>query len=176
MLTDVKAYFLRQFNALHDIRAEPEAVAGGVAIGMFMGFTPFIGFKTLLALFIAWIARCSKIAAVITVTLHDVTLFAAPVLLWVEYHIGIWVLQRPAHLAPPRQHGHFWQNLASLWNWEFFNHYIYPVFIGSVVIGLPIAIASYILMHGLLVKVRRRRLAAEETARAIGAAIDPNDI
>lgn len=172
----MKDYFKRQLKALHDIRAEPEAVAGGVAIGMFMGFTPFIGLKTLLALFLAWVARCSKIAAVIAVTLHDVTLFAAPFMLWSEYHIGIWVLQRPPHPAPAKLPGHFWQHLDSFWNWEFFIEYVYPVFIGSVVIGLPIAIVTYFLMHGLLVKVRRRRLAAEEAQRAIGAAVDPNDI
>lgn len=176
MLTDVKAHFHRQLNALHDIRAEPEAVAGGVAIGMFMGFTPFIGFKTLLALFIAWVARCSKIAAVIAVTLHDVLIFIAPVMVWAEYHIGMWVLQRPAQVMAPRQPGHFWKHLGSFWNWEFFNHFVYPVFIGSIAIGLPIAIVTYFLMHALLVKVRRRRLAAEEAARAIGAAVDPNDI
>lgn len=176
----ISAYIKDKMRILHEIRAEPEAVAGGVAIGMFMGFTPFIGFKTLLALFIAWVARCSKMAAVIAVTLHDVLLLFAPVLVWLEYHIGNWVLQRPPYAPIPRTPGHglsnFWHHWASFWNWNFFNHYVYPVFIGSLIVGLPFAIASYFLVHSLLVKVRKHRLAAEAAAAAAGAAIDPKDI
>jgi len=33
------------------IRDTPEAIAGGVAIGIFFGFTPLFGLKTLLAIF-----------------------------------------------------------------------------------------------------------------------------
>lgn len=179
-MNDIKRFFADKLRALHDIRAEPEAVAGGVAIGMFMGFTPFIGFKTLLAILLAWLARCSKIAAVIAVTLHDVLILFAPVLVWIEYHIGNWVLQRPPHAPIPHATGHglsnLWHHWASFWNWEFFLNYVYPVFIGSIVIGLPFAIASYFVTHGFLARVRARREAAEAATRAAGAAVDPNDI
>lgn len=179
-MKSLKTFILAQWQKLHEIRAEPEAVAGGAAIGIFMGFTPFIGFKTLLAIFVAWVARCSKMAAVIAVTLHDVLVFFAPMFIWLEYHIGNWILGRHALPNPPGS-GHrnllaFWHHWGALWNWDFLNHYIYPIFIGSIVVALPFTVATYFVTHGLLVRRRARRLAAEETARATGAAVDPNDI
>jgi len=36
------------------IRDTPNAIAGGVAIGIFFGFTPLVGLKTLLSIFFAW--------------------------------------------------------------------------------------------------------------------------
>lgn len=175
---------------LHEIRAEPEAVAGGVAIGMFLGFTPFVGFKTLLALLLAWMTRCSKIAAVIAVTLHDVLIVIAPFMLWLEFKIGNLVLQRPhatlfTHTPPEPIPGHHFLNLWLHWSsyfnwtyfsWDFVNTFIIPVLIGSIIVAIPCAIASYFITHTLLLRMRRRHLAAEEAARAIGAAVDPNDI
>ena len=39
------------------IRDTPEAIAGGVTIGVFFGFMPLFGMKTALALFFAWLTR-----------------------------------------------------------------------------------------------------------------------
>ncbi len=176
----IQAFIQDKMRRLHEIRAEPEAVAGGVAIGMFMGFTPFVGFKTLLALLIAWLARCSKMAAIIAVTLHDIGIVIAPVMVWLEFKIGSWILQRPPFVPKPRTPGHsifnFWAHWDSFFNWEFFHNFVIRVLIGSIVIGLPFAIASYFVTHSLLTKMRRRRLEAEEAAHLAGAAIDPKDI
>ena len=54
------------------LRDTPHAIAGGVAIGVFIGFTPLFGIKTLLSLGAAYLLRCNPIAAVIAVSLHDV--------------------------------------------------------------------------------------------------------
>lgn len=172
----MKDYFQSKWRLLHEIRAEPEAVAGGVAIGTFMGFMPFIGLKTLLAIAVAWIARCSKMAAVIAVTLHDVSLLFAPFLIWVEFHLGTWILGRPRTDIIPKLPGHFWQHWGSFWNWEFFNRYVTPILIGSIMIAIPFAIASYFIVHGLLVRMRRHRECAEAAAKAAGAAVNPDDI
>src|SRR5206468_1791236 len=45
------------------IRDTPNAIAGGVAIGIFFGFTPLVGLKTLLSIFFAWLTRCNIVAA-----------------------------------------------------------------------------------------------------------------
>src|ERR1044071_4671354 len=77
------------------IRDTPNAIAGGVAIGIFFGFTPLLGLKTLLSIFFAWLTRSNIIAAVIAVTLHDVALPFMPVLFRWEYDIGYWILSDP---------------------------------------------------------------------------------
>ena len=62
----------------------PHAIAGGVAIGVFVGFTPLFGIKTLLSLGGAYLLRCNPIAAVIAVSLHDIVTPLWPVLLRVD--------------------------------------------------------------------------------------------
>ena len=52
----------------------PHSIALGSAIGMFFGFTPLFGLKTLLSLALAWLFKGNKIAAFISVTLHDIIL------------------------------------------------------------------------------------------------------
>ena len=88
---------------LHDT---PHAIAGGVAIGIFVGFLPpFLPVKTLLSIFFAWIFRCSKVAAAIAVTGHDLLLPVWPLILRWEYVIGFWLLH---HQMPPKLRlGHY---------------------------------------------------------------------
>src|ERR1044071_4974434 len=90
------------------IRDTPNAIAGGVAIGIFFGFTPLLGLKTLLSIFFAWLTRSNIIAAVIAVTLHDVALPFMPVLFRWEYNIGYWLLSDP-HQWPERLRDLHWR-------------------------------------------------------------------
>src|ERR1051326_1981491 len=45
------------------IRDTPEAIAGGVAIGLFFGFTPLFGLRFLASMFFAWLTRSNLPAA-----------------------------------------------------------------------------------------------------------------
>src|SRR2546421_5897230 len=74
------------------IRDTPEAIAGGVAIGIFFGFMPLFGLKTLLAILCAWLTRSNILAAVLAGTLHDVILPFMPVIYWWEYKMGYWLI------------------------------------------------------------------------------------
>src|ERR1051325_2497529 len=74
------------------IRDTPGAIAGGVAIGIFLGFTPLFGFKTVLAIFLAWVSRTNIIAAVLATALHDLILPFMPVVYVWEYKIGFMAL------------------------------------------------------------------------------------
>jgi uncharacterized protein len=144
--------FLRsQWRRLLELRDTPHAVAGGVAIGIFYGFTPLFGVKTQLSLATAWLARCSKIAAVISVSLHDVVTPLWPFLLRIEYDIGYWILSRP-HQFPPKitlKHVH----LAEMLEWTTFLRVGLPLLIGSVVVAVPAALIGY----GIAFQMMRRR-------------------
>ena len=83
------------------IRDTPEAIAGGVAIGIFFGFTPLFGLKTLSAIFFAWLTRSNILAAVLAATLHDIILPFMPMIYRWEYDVGFWLLSHPHHLPPP---------------------------------------------------------------------------
>lgn len=72
MFKKIAGYFQSLVSKLLNLHDAPHSLAGGVAIGMFMGFTPFFGLKTLLCIGAAYVFRCNPIAAVIAVSLHDV--------------------------------------------------------------------------------------------------------
>lgn len=142
---------------LTQIRDTPHAVAGGVAIGLLCGFTPLFGFKTLTAVLIAWLLRCSMLSAALAVTFHDVLLPIWPVILRWQFQLGVFLISKP-HRLPPRlslmhisyEHLFSFKTLDVLW----------PTFVGSMVIGTPVSLAAYFLMLKLLErshKLARRR-------------------
>src|SRR5258708_15948674 len=83
------------------IRDTPEAIAGGVAIGIFFGFTPLFGLKTLLAIFCAWLTRSNIIAAVLAGAFHAVILPLIPFIYRWEYYFCFCLLCSPPQWPPP---------------------------------------------------------------------------
>src|SRR5438874_9204416 len=95
----IRTFFHKHYHGLLQIQDRPHAIAGGLAIGVLIGFTPLLGLKTALALLFAWLFGCSKLAAVIGVTVHDIFLVVWPLILRWQYVIGFWVLH---HRLPPK--------------------------------------------------------------------------
>lgn len=150
---------MRQFHALMQIHDTPHAIAGGVAIGIFFGFTPLFSIKTLLAILLAWIFRCSKISAALAVTFHDIFLPVWPVILRQEYKIGYWILVSPHHM-PPKIRRDVLLNLDHWFRWSTFVHIGWPMLVGSVVIGTPVAIVSFYVTEKILGHYQKKRAAA----------------
>jgi uncharacterized protein (TIGR03546 family) len=136
------------------IEDTPHSIALGVAIGIFFGFTPLWSLKTLLSIVVAWLFKSNKIAAAISVQLHDLILpFMPAIYLW-EYKLGFWAM-----------HGHFPQRVR-FWNlalrdyirWEMFFSVGRPLLIGSVLLGLPCAALVYLICRGLVTSHRASRV------------------
>jgi len=150
MRTALTNWIKKHVNNLLLIRKTPEAIAIGVATGVFFGFTPLFGLKTLLAIMVTWLLRGSKMAAAIAVTLHDVFLPILPILLRLEYDVGYWLLSNP-HELPPHLHMHHFS--AGNWmHWSTFLDAGRPVLVGSIVVGAPIAVLTYFIVRLILVK------------------------
>ena len=139
------------------IRDTPEAIAGGVAIGIFIGFTPLFGLKTVLTILFAWLTRSNIIAAVLASAAHDVLLPVMPVIFRWEYNIGFWLLSSPHHLPPPltrlRQEAHSWRM------WTTFFTAGKPLLLGSVVCAAPFAFLSYVFTQRLVARHQRKKQA-----------------
>jgi uncharacterized protein (DUF2062 family) len=144
----VLEYFQGILKKLFSLKDNPHAIAGGVAIGMFVGFTPLFGLKTLLALGAAWLLRCNPIAAVISVSLHDVVTPFWPFLLRIEYDIGYWILSNP-HVLPPHLEMHHLK-VAEFFKWTTFLKVGLPLLVGSLFLSAPAAVIFYFLTLGLL--------------------------
>ncbi len=157
----VFAYFRSLGSRLLDLRDSPHAIAGGVAIGMFIGFTPLFGLKTLLCLGLAYLLRCSPIAAVIAVSLHDVVTPFWPVLLKIEYDIGFAILSRLHEMPPTLGSAHF--HFSEVVKWKTFVHIGLPMLVGSIFLSTPAAAIAYMGMLPFL-QFRERRRAARAAA------------
>jgi uncharacterized protein (DUF2062 family) len=141
MLRKIVDHLKALLGKLFSLKDTPHAIAGGVAIGVFMGFTPFFGIKTLLSIGFAYALRCNPIAAAIAVSLHDVVTPLWPVFFKVEYDIGYWLMSNPHHLPPKVQMHHL--KLGELFRWDTFFDVGMPLFIGSLFFSTPAAIISY---------------------------------
>ena len=164
-LTEWLRQQIRHLMRLHDT---PHSIAGGTAVGVFFGFTPFIGLKTLLGIAVAWGFRCSRVAAAIGVALHDVIIPFMPVLLRFEYGIGVWLLSHPhhwpEHFKIDHLHVHQWLH------WDVFVNLIWPTFIGSLFVGLPVAAVSFWITLRVVRRAQARRY--DRDAAALGIEID----
>jgi uncharacterized protein (DUF2062 family) len=152
------AWIRAKGKQLFRIKDTPHAIAVGVAVGVFFGFLPLWGVKTLLALGVTWLLRGNVIAAAITITLHDVLLPIMPLLLRWEYDLGYWLLSHPHELPP---HLHLAHHSPSQWmHWSTFLTVGRPLLVGSLVIAVPIGVITYYLTLFLVQRFHHERTAA----------------
>jgi uncharacterized protein (DUF2062 family) len=124
---------------------------------MFWGFTPLMGFKTLLSVLFAWTFRCSKISAAIAVCFPDILTPILPIIFRWEYDFGFWILSHPHHfpkrLTTEDEHLKYWLHLKTL-------EILWPIFVGSLLLAVPSALISYWIAEQSLKRyqsARRRR-------------------
>ena len=160
---NIKRWFHEHSLKLLALRDTPEAIAGGVAIGIFFGFVPLFGFKNLLAIFFAWLTRSNIIAAIIAGALHDVIIPLMPVIYLWQYDVGFWLMSNP----------HRWPKLAKLhWGSDFRQrwHMLFtvgkPLLLGSLVCSAPVALISFFVTRVIVIRHHRKRDAAEKIQKA----------
>ena len=134
----------------------PHAIALGAAVGMFFGFSPLFGLKTILAFLITWACRANKTAAVITVQLHDLLLPFVPAMFFWQYKLGMWAMY---HRLPQRE-GFRRVPLSEWLEWTKFLTVGRPILVGSLFFAVPAGLLTYFLLRGVLIRSRSR----DETA------------
>jgi len=175
-------------------RGSPEAVAWGFAIGMFVTFSPTVGFQIPLSLLLATLLNGNRLAATIPIWLTNV--FTVPPVYSFTYKLGAFFLP-PERALPVRQilddmkdrivhrgdysFGEQFRAFAGLGG-ELF----YPMLIGGALVGLVGAAISYPLVlrwvrrHRLRRSLRLQQRAAERrgllasTRAAVDAILHPH--
>lgn len=100
-------------------------------------------------------ARCSPLAAVIAVSLHDVVTPLWPLVLDLEYRLGVWLLTAIGRPPDPVDIRHF--RLHDLLQWTTFFDVGFPLLVGSLLVAAPAAIVAYVLTsEGVRRSVRSR--------------------
>ena len=124
-----------RFLALLHLDDPPWRVALALAIGVFISFTPFLGFQTLLALLVAAVARLNA-AVVVTGTWLNLPWFM-PFVYAGGLKLGAWLLR----------------DLHSFGDWSL------ALLIGTTLLGFVAAVVTYVVAFGVMRRRSRRRRA-----------------
>jgi uncharacterized protein (DUF2062 family) len=136
----------------------PQRLALGVAIAMFVTFTPTIGFQMVLAICLAWIFRANKAVGIPIVWISNPAT-AAPIY-YLCYRIGLAILRQPG------VGGEWWSELAhppSGWwahvtfFWDRFMEIAAPLWTGSLVLAFAIGYVSYYISYYAIYGYRMKR-------------------
>lgn len=157
-LARLKRWLSAHHVKLMTIKDTPHSIALGSSIGFFFGFTPLLGLKTLLSVAFAWLFRSNKIAAALSVTLHDVVLPLMPAIYLWEYKVGMWVL----HGRVPQRAGFRHVPLREYMQWTTFFNVGQPLLIGSILLAMPFTIVFYFIMRGIVARTQAAQMATAE--------------
>ena len=152
LLSPLRAWLQRHWVRLIASSEDSRPLARGMALGTFLGFSPFFGLKTLLALLLARALRGSSLAAVFGVTLHDLLLPLAPLIARWEYDLGFWLLSHPHRWPTALRMGEL--HIQQCANWQTLSETVGPLLLGCTIVGAPFALVAYLLTQRVLVKGR----------------------
>ena len=130
------------------LRGKPEEVAGGLAIGVFIGMTPTVPLHTVLSVLIAFLLKKSKLAAALGVWVANP--FCLPFIYLLDYKVGQMITgvkteeKGLADLSIP--------HLIEL-GWDI----TYPLLIGGLITGVLFSIPAYFITKRFVILYRERR-------------------
>jgi hypothetical protein len=156
----------RWHRALHwviDLRRSPESIAAGFSVGLFVAFTPTLGFQMLLAAFLATLVGASRASAVVPVWITNPV--TVPPIYGFTYMVGGWFYPGPPVKQIPETLRGVARRLAQYEFWDMIDQIrtlvmlgrdvFVPLWIGGIAVGLAAGLTSYYPM--LIVTNRMRR-------------------
>jgi uncharacterized protein len=150
--------FLRQLLHLGD---SPERTALAFSVGVFLGFSPFIGLHTVLALAIAFLFRLNRLAVLIGAYVNMPWTYA-PVASF-GTALGFYALGTESRLPTidwgSTSNESFWRQMFSD-----VHHLLLPFVVGNLIIATLAGLVSYLIVRRILVRHHRRK-ESRQTAR-----------
>lgn len=138
--------FLLRFLRL---RAQPDEIAKGFAVGIFVGMTPAIGLHTAIAVFLAMILGQNKIAAAMAVWVSNPV--TAPFLYVAQYKTGRFILDTP-YVSFPADF-----DVETLSN--FGSNLVTPLCLGSLIYAILASAVAYAIVLRLIPVLKSWRIA-----------------
>jgi uncharacterized protein (DUF2062 family) len=133
----------------------PERVAAAIAMGIGVGFSPFIGFHIWIALGLAFLLRLNKIDAALGQFAGNP--WTLPAVYAFGYRLGRWILDYDRRSVPRLAwdrllHSDFWKAFKG----PAFAPRLLSFLVGTTVIAILIGVASYVIFLGILRIYHRR--------------------
>lgn len=158
---NLRRWFKEHSLKILAIRDTPRAIAGGVAIGVFFGFLPTPGIKTISTIFVAWLTGSNILAAVLASALHDIFIPVMPAIYLWEYKVGYWLLSSP-HQWPPALHDMEWE--GPVWHlWRKVLSMGKPLLAGGFVCSVPAGAITFWITQAIVSRHQVKRRAREAT-------------
>ena len=142
VLTSLKKGYRRFLK----IRGHPNEIALGLALGLFVGMTPSMGFHTAIGVFFAALFKWNKISAAVGVWITNP--LTAPFIYGVNYFIGAKLIGLKKVYLLSDAHGFTKIYQIMLKAPEIF----WALTIGGIVLGLPLAIVGYYFSYSVVQK------------------------
>ena len=158
MIAITRALVRKWMEALLHIHDTPERTAAAFAVGVFFGFSPFLGLHTLLALGVAFVFNLNRVAVLAGVYSNLPWIIAAWYALTTAF--GAWLLGTKL----PPDFGEMIAKMFSLtlFSAEFWRQMardmrplFWPYFIGSLLGAVTLAAPAYWLTRGFIVAKRK---------------------
>ncbi len=147
------------FSKLIKISDTPHSISLGFAIGVFLAFTPLIGFHIAIAIFFSWLVNANYLSSVTG------TFVGTPItypFMWVSS-----ILIGNMFISVDEFNKDLFENI-SFYSWNFFlliKPFIWSFVIGSTVLGLISSFLSYFLLKRLVILYRRRKLKVKKVIK-----------
>lgn len=154
LLQRIERFFIYRIFSLNDT---PHRIALGVAIGIFITWTPTIGIQMVLTVALSWLLGANK-------------LVGAP-FVWISNPATIFPIYGPNYWVGCKVLGSDFRGLTALENAITFNGgfidriqawfeatqaIFWELWVGSLIVGLVLAIITYFAMYRMIVVYRRR--------------------
>ncbi len=139
----LKAFYFR----VRSLQGDPHYVAMGMAVGVFVAFTPTIPFHTVLTIALAFLFRGSKPAALIGSWLNNPLTF--PAFYYGSYKLGVFMLGRDIHMHI--RYDSIKELMALGWDVAL------AMIAGGVLLGVLPAVGAYFLTYHLFLRIRAHR-------------------
>ena len=144
------AFLARPYKKLLKVEADPRKVAGGFALGSFIGMTPFVGMQVLISVGIASLAKLNRIAAGLGV--FNTNLATGLFMFTINFYLGSKILG----LTPDFQ---FPDKLGLGFIPQVFDaglDVFLSLLVGGLITGLPFAFLVYHLIYRILKRKQLR--------------------
>lgn len=138
----------RAYERFIRMRGDPKEIALGLALGIFLGVSPLFGFQLLLAVLIAAFLKWNKVAAGMGTLISNP--FTSPFIYTFAYYVGSKVTGTTGQglLVIPR-------DLATAGRMlEEAPRLLVALTLGTVLIGLPLAVLGYFVSYAALMRYR----------------------
>ncbi len=150
----------------------PHRIARGIAIGVFVCFTPFFGFHLVIATILVFLIQANLLAALLATFFGNPLTF--PVIAIVSLELGQWMLGAPGDVHLPQVFAEFtsasvelWRNITALFTndvaqWRqlcgFFWRVFWPYLVGGLIPGIITGTVAYILALSAVTAYQKHRI------------------